>query len=315
MADGPWYSGSGPGDQNQALVTKSLQVALNAATKNGDALGSPVLRAIMAQDKGLGPMIAALGVNVGFVTLGAGKMAATAEGTAASATNYASTGATLTPARHAFTRQQSDYGAHLSNGVLKMTNVQRGQLVLDFTGVWANTYVDEIAALASSATNSSGATGSALTWSTLSRLSLDFRDRGAGGDVHVMLDKTGVRQLGEDAMSLGGAVQMSQQVQQFLTGGGNRARIGTFFGNLHVYMNGELDTDSGDTLGLAFTADGVHSKHEAVSYPPEAEVVANAGWWRAEARRPGGGVSIFEMESYLAVGIAQQAGIQKIIYA
>ncbi len=316
MAAGNWYSNAGIGDANQSLITKSIDVALHASDKNGDAAMSPVMQTILARDEGLSNLLGARGASFSFADIGQAVAAATAEGTAAGATNFDESSVTLTPARKEFVRVLSDYGRSLSDSLLQgeLSPSAMATLVYEGVRVWQNTLLEDIAALASSATYEAGVTGTALTWQAMHHMSIDHRDRGDTGLLHVALTAKGVKDLADDAISLGGAVQMSQQVQQFLNGGGTGALIGTFFGNQMIYLSSTPDADGSDTLGLAFSANGIHTKHQRVPLPPEAMTLVDAGFFRQELRRPGGAVSNVSTDMYLSAGIRQAAGLTAIRY-
>lgn len=316
MAAGPWISTAGYGDANQSLVTKLLTVALHSSQKNGAAGASPVMMQILAKDEGLGNLMAALGVQISFADLGQAAAAATAEGTAVSATNTTATNRTLTPARREFARILSDYSRSLQDGIIsgQLSGSALGALAMEGTMVWTNTLISLANALAASATYSSGTSGLDLTWEAMQHLNIDMADRGANGLVQVHLDAKGVKDLSDDTLSLGGAVAMSQQVQQFMNAGSSGAYVGRFFGRMDIYMLSGLDTDGADTLGMAFTADGIHTKHQQVPLPAEADSLLYTGFFRQELRRTGGAVTRVETDMYNAAGILQQVAFAKIPY-
>lgn len=321
MAAGSWTSGAGIGDVNQALQTTAIVMAIDETIKNMGIIGAPTFQQILAMDEGLGPMFGALGISLGVATVGTGKMASTAEGTAVAATNWSAANATVTPARRELGRVVSDYARSLNDPLLsgELGPSAIATLIRDGLGNWSNTYVDLVAALAASASYSSGTSGAAYTWNALHHLTIDMADRGAGGPKVALLSAKGVKDLGDDALSLGGAVQMAAQVQQFLQVGTmpgmSAAYVGRFFGSTDLYMCSELDTDGGDTLGVAFSADGVQSKHQPVRLPAEAMSIFQSPMFSIEGRRTGGSVSRFDQVTYNGVGIKQQKAFAKIVYA
>jgi hypothetical protein len=155
--------------------------ALTEANKNQEAAAHPVMQAMLARDAGVGQMLGAYGYGVSFADLGSGKLAATAEGTEATATNFSTTNVTVTPARRAFTREVSDYARSLQESLLMGEIGPDVEVMLAYEGtrLWLNSLVDQIAALASSATNTIGSTGVPLTWSALNEGILDLKNRGA----------------------------------------------------------------------------------------------------------------------------------------
>jgi hypothetical protein len=77
-----------------------------------------------------------------------------------------------------------------------------------------------------------------------------------------------------------------------------------------------LDTDSGDTLGIAFTEEGVQTKHQQVPLPAESMPIVNAGFVTVEANRGvGTGATVFTTTTHPSAGIRQQQGIRKVIYS
>lgn len=312
MAAGNWLSSAGIGDANIAVSARGIKVALNAAEKNREAAAHPVMQAMLARDSGLGPLMGALGLGMSFADLGQGKLAATAEGTEATATNFSTTNVVVTPARRAWARKVSDYARSLQGGLIDEGVI--GAIAYDSTMAWLSSLVDQIAALASSATNEIGSTGVPLTWSALNEGIMDLKDRGAaGGRALALVTAKGAKDLADDALSLGGAVALSPQIQQLMANAGSGAYIGSF-GGVDAYLNSELDTDSGDTLGMLLTDGAVVSKHQPVILPSEADAIINAGFFTVEARRPGGGLSTLETVAYNAVAIAENGRMAAIRY-
>lgn len=320
MSAGSWTSGAGIGDTNQALQTVAIRMAIDESIKNMGIIAAPAMQGVLMADEGLGNMFGALGISLGIATLGAGKAAATAEGTEASATNFSAANAIVTPARRQYLRTVSDYARSLNDSLLAggLAPSAVAAIIRDSLGVWSNTVVDLICALASSATYTSGTTGTDYTWNAFHHLSIDMADRGAGGPKMAILGAKGIKDLADDSLSLGGAVQMAAQIQQFLNAGsaaaGGAAYVGRFFGDTDLYMCSELDTSGGDTLGLAFTAQGVQTKHQSVPLPAEADAVFQSPMYSIEARRPGGSVSTMSTVMYNAAGIADQKAFSKILY-
>lgn len=312
MAAGNWLSSAGIGDANIAVSARGIKVALNAAEKNREAAAHPVIQGMLARDSGLGPLMGALGLGMSFADLGQGKLAATAEGTEATATNFATTNVVVTPARRAWARKVSDYARSLQGGLIDDGVI--GAIAYDSTMAWLSSLVDQIAALASSATNEIGSTGVPLTWQALNEGIMDLKDRGAAqGRAMALVTAKGAKDLADDALSLGGAVALAPQIQQLMANAGSGAYVGSF-GGVDAYLNSELDTDSGDTLGMLLTDGAVISKHQPVILPTEADAVINAGFFTVEARRPGGGLSTLETVAYNAVAIAENGRMAAIRY-
>ena len=316
MAAGPWYTGSGLGDANQALVTKTIEVAMHTSIKNLEAIGHPVMRTILARDEGLGNLLGALGMSFSLADIGQAVAAATAEGTAVGATNFDEASVTLTPARYEFARVIGDFGRSIGQGLLRGELSPDAYALLAYEGyrVWANTLVDLILDLASTCGTEIGTTGVPLTWQVLQDGCYDLKDAGTSDSMVCFLSNKGCKDLANDALTIGGAVQMASQVQQFLETGTSGARIGRFFNGLDIYMSSSCDVDGGDTLGMIFSPQGVHTKHQQVPLPPEAMGLVNAGFYRMEMRRPGGAVSNISTDMYLAVGLRQDAATRAVRY-
>ena len=316
MAAGIWGSNSGLGDANQALVSKAIQIALHESIHNVAAIGSPAVQGVLAQDQGLGNLLGARGISLGIAAIGQAHAAATAEGTEAAATDFSVANVTLSPARYEFVRDVSDFGASINASLLsgELSPTQYALIAYDGFRVWANTLIDALVALASSATYTAGTSGAALTWADLMEGVYDAIGRGANGPFSGFLSIKGAKDLANDALSLGGAVQMSAQVQQFLNVQ-NSGYLGRFFGLLDLYVNSELDTSGGDTLGIAISPDAVMTKHQQVPLPAETFALINAGFFTQEMRRPGGGVTRFSTATYLAAAWKQQAAGFAIQYA
>lgn len=319
MAAGPWYSGSGLGDANIAIAAKSIEVALHESVKNQEAMGHPVILDMLARDEGLGQLMGALGVGISFADIGQGKQSAVAEGTEATPVDFDEAAISITPARRAYARKVSDYARSLQDAMLRgeLTPDAYAMLVYEGTRVWGNSVIDELFAFASSATNVIGATGTDLTWATLMNGVYDFKDRGAGtGRALCALTAKGVKDLANDALSLGGAVQMSAQVQQFLNNGAQGSFVGSFFGGaLDIHINSECDTSGGDTLGMVIGMGGMQTKHQRVPLGRAADVLSDVGFFTQEIRRPGGGVDIVETVSYRGTAIREQGRIAQVLYS
>jgi len=317
MAAGNWYSNSGIGDANISVSARSIAVALSDSIKNQEAVAHPVFQSMLARDQGLGQLLGALGLGMSFATLGTGKLAATAEGTEATPTNFSTANIVVTPARKAFARQVSDFARSLQDGLLvgEISPTTEALLAYEGTRIWQNSLVDGIVALAASATHEIGTTGTALTWSAINNGVYDLKDRGAATSrALALVSAKGAKDLAADALSLGGAVQMAAQTQGFIANAQSGAYVGTFNG-IDVYLNSELDADGGDTLGILITDGALMSKHQQVTLPRESMALINAGFFTMEARRPGGGVSIVETVSYNGFAIAEAGRFAAIRYA
>lgn len=307
MAAGNWLTSAGLGDAAIAISARTIQAAVSDSIKNQEVIGDPVFQAMLAADAGLGQLMGALGIGSSFAAIGQGKMAATAEGTEASATNFSTANVVVIPARKAFTRVIGDFAVSIQAGLLagELSPNQYSLLIYEGYRIWANSYVDMVVAHASSATHEIGVTGTSLTWAAMQEGIYDFKNRGASSEVCVALTAKGAKDLAADALSLGGAVAMSQQVQGFIANARSGAFICTQFG-ANFYLNSELDTDSGDDLGVLLSPGAIQTKHQRVPLPAEAEQVADTGLFTIEARRAGGGVTNFETVTHNSSAIAEQ---------
>lgn len=316
MAAGPWYSSSGIGDANNAATARGIMAALTEASKNQEAAAHPVMQAMLQRDAGVGQMLGAVGYGMTFADLGSGKLAARTEGQTINLTNFSTTNVTVTPSRKSFARQVSDYSRSLQAGLLQGEIGPDVEALLAYEGtrVWLNSLVDQVAALASSATNTIGTTGVPLTWSALNEGILDLKNRGAAqGRALGLVTVKGAKDLADDALSLGGAVAMAPQIQQLLANASAGAFVGSF-GSVDVYLNSELDTDSGDDLGMLLTDGALVSKHQQVTLPREADALINAGFYTMEMRRADGGVTNIETVAYNGVAIAENGRMAAIRY-
>ena len=317
MAAGPWYSGSGIGDANIAVAARTIQIALDESVKNKEIMGHPVMLDLMARDTGLGQLMGELGVSISLATVGTGKLAAKAEGTEATPTNWTvANSATVSPARRAWARDVSDYASSLQNSLLtgELSPNEIAVMTLDGLGAWVNDIVDRMAALFASATYEIGTTGTALTWSPLNEGVVAFKNRGAGrGPGLGLISAKGVNDLNSDSLSLGGGFQFSPEA----AAGISRLQDGAFVGSrngIDWYLNSELDADGADTLGGVISNGSFLMKHQRVALPSNADMVLDAGWYTQEMRRPGGGINRVETVSYNAIGILEQSRYAAVRY-
>ena len=317
MAAGDWLSGAGLGDANISVAARAISAALHESQKNRALLGHPVIMDLMMRDQALGQLMGALGVSESFAAIAQGKLAATAEGTEATPTNFSTSNqTTVTPARRAFARDVGDFARSLQEGLLAGELSPSAEAMLAYEGLhlWFNDVVDRMVALASSATYEIGTTATALAWSPVNEGVYDLKDRGViSGSALGLLSAKGAKDLAADALSLGGAVQLSPDMQQFIASANDGAYIGRVNG-VDWYLNSELDADGGDTLGILVTPGAFTMKHQRVPLPREADVLVDAGWYTMEMRRPGGGISRVETVSHNAIGIREQGRFAAIRY-
>lgn len=312
---GPWYSNSGPGDALIAVAPRVIQLALSDAVKNKAIMGHPVIVDLMARDAMMGQLLGASGVSVGLLTAGTGKLAATSEGTPASATDFSlSNSATVTPARLAYARRASDFGLALNEALLtgQIGPNLAAVLVYDALAVYVNKLVDLLVATATSATYSIGTSGTGLSWSAINEGVIDMKSRGVAGSGLALVTAGQAKALMADMLGLGGAIQWSTMAQQ----GIQQLPAGAYLGSLNgldFYLNGELDTSGGDDYGIVLTPGSHLLKHQRVPLGMGAQVVGDLGFVTLEARRPGGGISDIEFVSHFGVGILEQVRYAAVI--
>lgn len=318
MAAGSWYTSSGLGDANIAVAQRAIQSALNASDKNRQIIAHPVFMQMLMADTGIGPLIGALGYSMGLLTHGTGKMSANAEGNATTATNYSSSNTTtITPARHTFGRIASDWARAVQEALLRgdLAPSHYAMLIVEGYKLWSNTYVDKVAALFPSLSTEIGLTGTDLNWTAMHHGIIDFRNAGNSGPMIALIDNVGAKQLMDDTVSLGGAIQFSQNAQDSIQGAAGGAYLGQPIRGVDFYMCGELDLDGSDRCGALFTAGCMQSKHTRVALPAEADLVADGGWYNIEAIRLNNGTTQFNTVSHLAVQIQEQARGAMIRYS
>ena len=321
MSAGQIVRTAGLGDALTSLTTSTIQVALDPTNLNAQIMAHPVITAILARDEGMGNIFGALGVQMSFVNLGQAKMAATSEGSAPSLTTMLVSNISLAPARYAMARSSSDWARTHLEPMLRgeiAPNVY-ALMLFDAMKAWINTVINMICALATSATGSAGTSGGRLTFAALTDMVTEMQaGGGVGGSglIIMLLDAKGVKDLQSDILALGGAAALAPQMQQFLNRAPNSGYIGRILDCVDIYLCPELDTDSGDTLGIAFTEEGVQTKHQRVPLPAESTTLVDAGFVTVEMNRGvGTGTTVFTATTHPSAGIRQQQGIRKVIYS
>lgn len=305
------------------LINRAIDRALTGASKNKAAIADPVLAAVLQRDALLGPIAGSLLQRRSTLNLGGSKATATAEGaaqvaaTAVTAVNFAPT-----PTRREFARDLSDSEraqfAGLGTGDLPPDILDA--FVQEGVDVWGNTVVSDILALATGASYSAGTTGVALSWAALQNGYLDMVNRGAVGPAGVIaaIKVKGIKDVASDALSMGGAVQMASQVQQFLEIGVG-GYIGTFFGGLRLYMLDDVATSGGDDVGMMLAEKGVQTSHKVIPLSEAAMILVQAGgmnWITREAKRSTTTSATTRIETafWTASAAADSAAMTKIVY-
>ena len=194
-------------------------------------------------------------------------------------------------------------------------------LVMEGVDVWGNTVLSDILALATSASYSGGATGVAMSWSALQNAYLDMVNRGAVGPAGVFaaLKVKGIKDVSTDVLSLGGAVQMASQVQQFLEIGRSGYVGGFFGGGLRLYMLDDVATAAADDVGIMVAEKGIHTAHKIIPLPESAIALVQAGganWISRESKRgtTTSATTRIETAFWTASAVADAAALTKLVY-
>jgi len=306
------------------IVLKALNRAITSANKNRAAIADPVMASIISRDATLGPVVGALLQRMSLLDLGGGKATATAEGAAQLAS------AAVTPTNIAPTPTRREYARDLLDSERsQLAGLGMGELppdildafVMEGVDIWGNTVLSDVLALATSASYTAGTTGVALSWAALQNGYLDMVNRGAVGDAGVIaaVKVKGIKDVSNDVLSMGGAVQMANQVQQFMEFGGKSGYIGTFFGNLRLYMLDDVATAGGDDVGIMLAEKGVLTAHKVIPLPESAITLVQAGggnWISREAKRSTTTSASTRIETafWTASAVADPAALSKILY-
>lgn len=306
------------------VVLRALQRAITGAAKNKAAIADPVMAAIIQRDAMLGPVVGALLQRMSLLDLGGGKATATAEGAAQLAS------AAITPTNVAPTPTRREYARDLLDSERsQLAGLGTGELppdildalVMEGVDVWGNTVLSDILALATGASYSAGTTGLAMSWAALQNGYLDMVNRGAVGEAGVFaaMKVKGIKDVSTDVLSMGGAVQMASQVQQFLDIG-KSGYVGSFFGgNLRLYMLDDVAVSAGDDVGIMLSERGVQTAHKVIPLPESATVLVQAGggnWISREAKRSTSLSATTRVETafWTASAAADPAAMTKLVY-
>jgi hypothetical protein len=227
-----------------AAVTGAIGMTL-ADREAGGVLANPVLSSGFISK---GSFEKALAAQIVRVAWGVDKYITTAEGDDFTILDLASDKATVTPARMGFARQMSDMARSFDSwGILDYA-----RFAADGTIGWQQTMLSTIAALATSLSETGGATGADATWGAV--LS-DFMTLGAANVAgpYVMLCRPkDWGNIAEDAYALGGRVAQSAETDKYLRAS-NPGFKGVFMGgDLWIYTTSEVPVSAGDTVSMMF---------------------------------------------------------------
>lgn len=306
------------------IVLRAMQRAITSAAKNKAAIADPVMASILQRDATIGPIIGSLLQRMTLLDLGGGKAAAIAEGAAQqAATAVTPVNVGPTPTRREYARDLLDSEraqlAGLGTGELPPNILDA--FVAEGLDVWGNTVLSDVLALATSASYSGGTSGVALSWSAFQNAYLDMVNRGAVGPAGVIaaVKVKGIKDLSNDVLSLGGAVQFASQVQQFLDIGSN-GFVGSFFGgNLRLYMLDDVAVSVGDDVGMMVAEHGIHVAHKIIPLPESATVLVQSGpgnWISREAKRSTANSATTRVETafWTASAVCDAEALTKLLY-
>ncbi len=316
MAAGNWYTTAGIGDANVAVAARTIRVALDESVKNNSVIGHPVIREHLSRDVGLGQLMGELGVSVGLAAVGQGSLLATVEGTEATPTNWSVTNsATATPARRAFARDVSDFARSVQDSMLSGDMAPSAYATLVYEGfrLWSNSIVENLMSYASAATYEVGTTATALTWAALQNGVLDFKNRGVADGALGLISVKGAKDLASDSLSLGGAIANRMNTQAMVADVRGGAYLFSEWG-VDFYLTSEEVADGGDELGMIIGPGAFNLKHQRVPLPAEADLLADAGWYTMEMRRPGGGRTRTETVSHFGSAILEAQRFAAVRY-
>lgn len=302
---------------------RAMRRAITSASKNKAFSMDPVISAALRRDAIIGPTVGILQERISLLDLGGGKATATAEGAAQLAS------AAITPTNIAPTATRREFARDLlDSDIVRLAGLGEGDLppsILDalaYEGmdVWLNTVTSDTLALSTGASYAIGTTNTALSWSALQNGYLDMVNRGAVGPegVAAAIRVKGVKDLSADALSLGGAVQMAAQVQQFLNIQSS-GYVGEFFGGLRLYMLDDVPTSAPDDVGMMVAGRGVQTVHKIVPLPQSAIALIQSGggqWVSCELKRSTSTSASTRIENafWFGCAAADPAAMSKIVY-
>lgn len=311
------------GALTSTLVLRGYKRAVNAAVKNKAAIADPVIQRILMGDAVIGRFVGHLLERTSLLDLGGSKPTANAEGAApVAATAVTPVNIAPTPTRYEFARNLLDSERSQLAG-LGMDDLPPDILdafIQESFDIWANQVIYNLLYLAPTATYQLGTTSTALSWLALQNGYLESVNRGASQDgVVCALRLKGVKDVGSDVLSLGGAVQWADQVQQFLQIG-KTGYIGEFFGGLRIYMLDDVQVSPPDDIGLFLGSRGAKTVHKIVPLPEgESQVLLQSGdqgWITVESKRDASTVAASRIETVFHTGaaISDVSDIAKVVY-
>jgi hypothetical protein len=232
-----------------AAVTTSIKLSLSDRS-GGGLLANPV---IAGGFQGRERLMGALGAKTVFVGWGADKLSAVAQGTGFTVTTLDSDAATVTPARRGIARTVSDMARALDAWGL----LEWGMFGFDSTTAWQQSIVALHTALFPSFSEVGGNSGGAATWG---QMVADFQTLTAklpAGPVVAVLRPKDWASIATDAMSIGGRVQMRQEMDQVFGSVSNGFKGIFMNGDLWIYTSDEVVASAGDHVSAMFGANAI----------------------------------------------------------
>jgi hypothetical protein len=325
MAAGNNLTTAGYGDALSSPQLQRLELAIASQVHNRTIAGHPVIAGMLASYLGV---IGAVSARLGMAAFGTAKAAATAEGAAASFTNYSVTNVTVAPARYAFARKASDdfntamAGVEVAGIDLAMAEVESAEalsfaanlMVAEAAPVFFNTVVDLIVSQLTNATITSGSSGAAVTWADVQELSVRLMAAGAPGPYLGLLSLQQIRDLIRDTESVTGAAANATLLSNLWQGGQSGPYIGTICG-IDWHFCGELDDDGTDVTGgvISTAALGFALKRVDIQIT-EGSIVMNLGAFSVQLQQEfGTGIAKMQVTTHPGVVTKQAGAMAKIV--
>jgi hypothetical protein len=245
-------------------------------------------------------------------------MAATAVGSAASATNFSATAVDITPARQQHVADVGDWGVQ---SLTEITNIDEAidlmaVLVNKGTTAWTNRYTALLLALISSLSVTAGTTVTDLTWYKLFAGIVAARDRGNTGRGLIVLNSTALLKLATDLTSVSNAYALANIARKIVESPMDGGSVAADINGCDLMMLSGLPTSGSDTYGAILFPGVWASKHVNVPFPAGVASVYNIGVHRCEAVRGAGtDVSSYSFTSHVGVAEADDNRGTRIIWA
>jgi len=232
-----------------AAVTTSVKLSLHDRSGGGLLTNHVIAGGFQGRQRLLG----ALGAKTVFVGWGANKLGAVPEGTGFTVTTLDSDAATVTPARRGIARVVSDMGRALDG----WGELEWAKFAFDSTVAWQQSIVALHTALFPSFTEVGGNSGGAATWGSIVQDYHTLTAKNPGSPVVAVLRPKDWSSVATDAMTIGGRVQMRDEMDQ-LFGDMSTGFKGIFMnGGLWIYTSDEVVASVGDHVSGMFAAGAI----------------------------------------------------------